>query len=150
MLYEISHHVHTGVIVVNSWVCTWVLSNFIGGAWWDVAQFVWKYSSCAFCMVLVGLSAYSLSMCSLWMGVLVLFQWPWFPLSIMFLVLQTYAYRVPSPQILKLAPFNQHPHPARWGTNLNFNNKQVLQKQKNQCTPDSQKHDGQRESRPLK
>jgi hypothetical protein len=127
--------VHTGVIVVNSWVCIWILSNFIGGAWWDVAQFVWKYSSCAFCVVLVGLSAYSLSMCSLWMGVLVLFQRPWFPLSIMFLVPQTYSYWVPSLQILKLPPFNQHPHPAGRGTNLNLNNKQVLQKQKTNARP---------------
>jgi hypothetical protein len=45
------------------------LSNFIGGAWWDVAQVVWKYFLCAFCMVLVGLSVYSSSMRSLWMGV---------------------------------------------------------------------------------
>jgi hypothetical protein len=46
------------------------LLNVLGGAWWDVAQVVWKCSSCAFCMVLVGLSVYSPSVHSLWMGVL--------------------------------------------------------------------------------
>jgi hypothetical protein len=64
--------------------------KFYRWGWWDVAQVVWKYeySSCAFCMVLVGLSVYSPSVRSLWMGVLVLFQRPWFPLSVMFLAVE--------------------------------------------------------------
>jgi hypothetical protein len=52
----------TGVMVVNSQI-SWIgLGEMLLGL------------SCAFCMVLVGLSLYLAAMCSLWMEVLVLFQ----------------------------------------------------------------------------
>jgi hypothetical protein len=60
--------------------------NIIVGAGELLFMFFEIYFSCSFCLVLVGLSVYSPSMRSWWMGVLVLFQQPWFPLSVMFLV----------------------------------------------------------------
>jgi hypothetical protein len=47
------------------------VDNIIGGAGELLLRLFGKYFSCAFCMVLVGLSVYWPSMRSLWMGVLV-------------------------------------------------------------------------------
>jgi hypothetical protein len=64
------------------------VDNIIGGAGELLLRLFGKYFPCAFCMVVVGLSVYWPSMRSLWMGVLVLFQRPFFPLSVVFLVVE--------------------------------------------------------------